>query len=382
MRWWRVALFWAAMTLPTPLLAAVQFELGFNRVGAGAAAGRGLLTDIDLFSMWTIWACYLALLVLGRRLLGSLIITLERTHVVETREPACPEQSRGGGWVLAPRHGFLRALERFTRVHPRRALVWAVAFVAVNLAVNVAGTMADGVQTWRTDPATPGTLLHVFHRGGEQPNLAGLWHLAVASSAAGYLLLLLCRLYVVFACLSEEVARDPTVHVMPTHPDGTGGLLPIGRAALFMSLGVFVSGLGLTAIAVQGFVTGAPMNAVFLAMCGLYLLIGPMLFILPLTPLRRVMADAKQRYLLEADHLFQAAQVRHEHDLSRLEVDTNAIQGQVSLATQIEHAADMTVWPFDGRTFRRFVALLVTPILPVFKELPIVQDVLRRVLGD
>jgi hypothetical protein len=418
-RWLRLFLLWLVMTLPTVLLAWVQPPQPdpvahaqdpptFNRLigkvdgvrlvdQLAEAAARppqpprtgepaakaiepepprrgGLRADIDLFSMWTIWACYLALIASGRRLMGSLLMTLERTNIVAARPP--------GRWVLAPRNLVLRVVDAITRVDSRRAIVWGVALVALNVFFNLRSTMQDGILTWRTDPATPGSLFYFSHLGGEQANLAGIWHLAVASAMAAYLILLICRLYVVFAAMSEAVARDRTLRVMPTHPDGTGGLMPIGRASLFISLSVFVSGLGLTAIAVQSYVSDVPLTGIFFGMCAGYLVIGPVLFVLPLTPLRRVMIDRKQRYLLDADHMYHAVDARHRQDVKAVQLDANALQGQLALSSLIERAEGMTVWPFDRRTFRRFLALLVAPIVPVFKELPIVEELTRRILGE
>jgi hypothetical protein len=416
-RWVRLFLFWMGMTLPTVAFAWLQSpqpdprryqELDpsdFNRMigkvdekrfaeqqakanakpaGSGAAPTEarnqdpprrgGLRSDIDLFSMWTIWACYLALIASGRRLIGALLITLERTNVVAARPP--------GQWVLAPKNRILKIVDAITRVDSRRSIVWVVALVALNVYGNLRSTMADGIQTWRSDPATPGSFFHFWHVGIEQANLAGLWHLGISSAVAAYLILLICRLYVVFAAMSEAVARDRTLRVMPTHPDGTGGLMPVGRASLFISLSVFVSGLGLTAIAVQSYMSNVPLTGMFFGMCAGYLLVGPVLFVLPLTPLRRVMTDRKQRYLLEADHMYQGVDARHRQDVKKMQLDANALQGQLALSTLIERAEGMTVWPFDRRTFRRFLALLVAPIVPVFKELPIVEELTRRILGD
>ncbi len=373
-RWGRLAAVWAMLALPTVAFAWLQPSLGFDRLGSGVVKDRGLLTDVDLYSMWVIWALYLLLIVLARRMIGSLIITLERTEVVGAREP--------GGWKIEPRRRWLAWLEWFTRLSPIRTALWAVFLLELNVLMNVPGTMADGLQTWRSDPLTAETLFSFFHQGREQANLAGLWHVGIASAFAGYLLLILCRLYVVFACMTDVIAGDPTIQIRPAHPDGTGGLLPVGRASLFMALGVFASGLGLTAIALQGYATGQSMNAVFYLLCVLYVLVGPMLFVLPLTRLRRVMMDAKQRYLLHADHLYQVADARHAQHVSSLEVRPEELQGQQALSEIINRAAEMTVWPFDRRTFRRFVALLATPLLPLLKEMPIVQEFLAKLVGD
>ena len=95
------------MTLPTLVFAWLQNPTPADFRAAHAKPG-GLLTDVDLFSMWVIWACYLMVLLLGRRLIGSLIITLERTEVIAVREP--------GGWPIAPKRRWLQHLERFTRL--------------------------------------------------------------------------------------------------------------------------------------------------------------------------------------------------------------------------------------------------------------------------
>lgn len=50
----------------------------------------------------------------------------------------------------------------------------------------------------------------------------------------------------------------------------------------------------------------------------------------------------------------------------------------------MDRAQNMTVWPFDKRTFRRFIALYVSPVLPafspIFRDFP-VMDIIRAWLG-
>jgi hypothetical protein len=205
-----------------------------------------------------------------------------------------------------------------------------------------------------------------------QPNLAGTWHLVVASGTAGYLMLLLSRLYVVFACLSSDIAHDPTLRIIPTHPDGTGGLLAIGQAALFMSLAIFVSGLGLTVIATQAILTGTPISGFFIVLCAAYLIVGPLLFVLPQWPLRRAMLEARRQYLNRIQRVFQDMHTRHEDELSEGRVESRTIQDKNTVTTLMQRADDMSVWPFDRRTFRRFFGLLVAPVLPALS--PIIRD--------
>jgi hypothetical protein len=380
-RWWRPIAFWAGMVVVTMILALIQPEHGFARMGSGDLGGRGLLRDVDFIGMGIVWASYLLVILLARRLLGALIRVLDASETVVLRD--------GHRWTPAPAGRWLRRLEWFTRVTPPRTITWLAGFLLLNLLLNVLQALADGTQTWRTDPRTPGTSFYWFGMGAEQPNLAGLWHFLVASVIAAYLMLLLARLYVVFACFAEEIAAHGALRIRPTHPDGSGGLLPIGQAALCLSLAIFVSGLGLTVIALQAIASETPFSVFFVVLCVLYGFLGALLFFLPQLPLRRRMLEARRDYLADATRLFRGVDTQHLEDLRAQRFDSGALQGQGALGALINQATDMAVWPFDRKTFRRFFALLVSPILPVIlrqlapvlRNLPIVGNLFEALLA-
>jgi hypothetical protein len=361
--WHRVAGFWALMWMPTVVFAIVQPAHGFARLGAGTLGDGGLRSDVDVIGMWGLWACYLTVIVLGRRLVGALLIALEDDDLIERRRQT---------WTPARRGWLLGWLEAITRLTPRRCIYWWGGLILLNLAANQTAALAVAQDSWRVDPSTPGTLFYWFGTRVHQPNFAGFWHLVVASGTAGYLMLLLSRLYVVFACLSSDIAEDPSLRIIPTHPDGTGGLLAIGQAALFMSLAIFVSGLGLTVIATQAILTKTPVSGYFVVLCAAYLIVGPILFVLPQAPLRRAMLDARRQYLNRIQKVFHAMHARHQEELAAERVESRTLQDKNTVSTLMQRADDMSVWPFDRRTFRRFFGLLVAPVLPALS--PIIRD--------
>jgi hypothetical protein len=113
-----------------------------------------------------------------------------------------------------------------------------------------------------------------------------------------------------------------------------------------------------------------------------YLILGPLLFFLPLVPLRRRMAGAKRAYLLRAYELKARAEEAHDGDLTARHFDASSLQGMVALDSLIASASEMVIWPFDRKTFLRYAALLGAPLAPFVAEaIPHVVSWLRRYLG-
>jgi hypothetical protein len=281
-------------------------------------------------------------------------------------------------------------LERITRLEGWRGGAWCLALVAWHLVV-YGVFLGDLKATWHTSPATEGTLFHLAGGGAEQPNLAGLWNFVVFSPLAGYLILPAVRLIVVFACLCAAIASQPVLRILPWHPDGTGGLHPVGQTALLLSCFSFVVGVSLAGITIQESIYesmrqadggGAGVNTqIQLGLWALYLLLGSLLFFLPLTPLRRKMASAKRAYLLQAESQRQQLADRHVNALDRRDFEADFLQGLGALNELTEKAMAMAVWPFDRQTFTRYAGLLAAPLAPLIADrLPSVLDWLKAYL--
>ena len=100
-------------------------------------------------------------------------------------------------------------------------------------------------------------------------------------------------------------------------------------------------------------------------MWGIYITLGPLLFFLPLVPLRAKMADAKRRFLHDTHAIYAAADRRlrqhfHEHKLGSESLGEHAALGQLIAA-----ADKMATWPFDRETFLKFAGSIFGPIAPV-----------------
>src|SRR5208282_4296426 len=235
------------------LLAILQPSHGFNRIHGDS--GRGGLIGFSLGGISFFWACSLILILLGRRLCGALLLKLEKTQVIAA--------SKLEKWHLSPTNPILKFIEPKVCLNKRNSIIWIVILVLLNAWLSEWFILHRGIAVWCADPATRGTFFYFANCGALQPNWAGIWHLCIASSVGGYLILLLVRLYVVFACISDILARDETLHILPTHPDQTGGLLPVGQTALIMSGAVFVSGLGLVGIFIDSLFNHYPLGSYF-----------------------------------------------------------------------------------------------------------------------
>ena len=78
-------------------------------------------------------------------------------------------------------------------------------------------------------------------------------------------------------------------------------------------------------------------------------------------PLRAKMADARRAYLIDANGLFITIEEQHRKDAKKKEARPGSLEGQKHLAELLDTAENMAVWPFDRKTFVRFVSVLFVP---------------------
>jgi hypothetical protein len=208
----------------------------------------------------------------------------------------------------------------------------------------------------------------------------------------GCLVVVAGRLLVVFACLCRQVAANGALRIIPSHPDNTGGLKPVGQVALLLAVFSFLVGLSLAGITANEimmqriFHMASAQNEVGLVFMWMsYLILGSALFLLPLTPLRDRMAAAKRGYLIDSQLLRNAVEAEHQEDLRvhRFSPDVlEVLEGLVALDALSEKAAEMAIWPFDRKTFMRYAGLLISPLVPVATEqLPKALHFLKVYLG-
>jgi hypothetical protein len=357
-----------------------------SKTAGGRLVGIGSFTaDIGIMAVLLFLMIAVSLVPIARRLLGDLINELIRLGVAD---PALREFDPSGR--MTPR--FLHWLERLSQIEGRCGMVWFLVMLAEQAAVYWLVILRDGMSNWVSADAAPGTPLFLLASGNKQPNLAGLWALLVWGPIILYLLVVIARLLVVFSCLCSHIARNEHLTIVPAHPDGAGGLKPVGQSALFLSLFTFALGVDLAGLTLNELVlsrifrgAAAPPTSnlrLLVALWILYLLLGSLLFFLPLLPLRSRMAAAKRTYLLEALALHAEAESKHRADVRALELKPAELQGFGALDERIRQATDMTVWPFDKGSFVRYAGLLVSPLAPVVvDQLPRMIAVLKAYLG-
>jgi hypothetical protein len=368
--WTRIAIAVFLVLAPVAVFSAIPLGIaGGHLTGLGGFAG-----DIGVYGIFFFVAASFVLLAIGRRLLGALIGDLVRCGVADQSLQQFDPPSEAKSRVL-------RSLEWLSRVDLRRGLIVYALLVVWNVWA-YHGDLTDGLKTWTTlwYSSVP-TLV-------ERPNFAGAWLFVIQFPICGYVVLLMARLFVAFACLCSSLARRADLSIVPSHPDGAGGLRPVGQVALFLSLFTFIVGVDLASLTANQLVRRAefagtgphPATAlnVLLLQWGLYVVFGSLLFFLPLFPLRVRMAGAKRSYLLDAERLHDAAEKEHRQDLLGPAFRPDHLQGLSALDGLMERAAEMIVWPFDKKTFLRYTGLLLAPVASfVLERLPEVITWLR-----
>lgn len=366
-RWGRLALVLLVIIGPAWLFSSIpSVSFGGKLTGDG-----GIVADLGLYVVYLFMAFSFLLIPVARRILGDLPRELERRGVLG---PAPPALDR----LFTPKGQLLRLLVRASRTDGYGGWIWYGLLVTNQLSVYFGIFLTDGRATWHSSPATPGSLFYPLRVGSEQPNLAGLWSFLVQGPVGLYLVVLVARLIIVFACLCSRLAWSKKLSILPPHPDSAGGLQPIGQVALLLSLFAFVLGIDLAGMTLNEMMVNRALpsagphegaNLLLLyALWGLYLVFGSILFFLPLAPLRARMATAKRRYLIAILKLQAVAGREHEHGLHHGAVEQSTLQRYSALDPLFRSASEMAVWPFDRKTFLRYAGLFLSPLIPLLVD--------------
>lgn len=358
--YWRVALTMALGVLPV---------LGFNLVpnitfGGQLRCDGGLASDFGFWCGVPVVAIMLVVLLIGRRALGDLINELELMGVTKA-ETLQKHLKRG-----QTSRGLAYLLDWATRPTLMRQTFWAIlffAFVIGNYYFSFIDVKRHG---WGVSAATPGSMLYFLRWGPNQPNLAGIWANVIVFPAMAWMYLLVARLLTCHALICRSLADDPELTIVPTHPDGAGGLLAVGQTSLFLFILPAAVGVLLANITVgEVWYLSAVHNHLsrnFIVICALatlYFVVAPILFLLPLLPLRFRMIRAKRRYLANTLKEFNILAEEYE-SRRKAGVDyRQTIAAQGELGALLLRASEMSVWPFDRKTFLRFGGTLATPVV-------------------
>lgn len=379
-RWGRILAFVLFLSLPLVVFSAIPSPLfGGNLVGAGS-----LTADPGVLSVLSFLLLTAFVLPIGRRLPGGLMRQLHQQGVVDDGIYAFSPAAASGR--------LLKLFEWISRVDGRRGAIWFFLLAGWQAICYFSVIMTNPIPTWQTSPADPESWMYVLSAGNRQPNLAGIWVFFSWNVFIQYLALVVARLIVVFACLCSWIASNQSLKITPYHPDGIGGLGPIGQAALFHSFFTFSAGVALAGITFfeltinrASRTSGLPMTSnmkVIVVLWILYFVTGTVLFFLPLLPLRQRMAEAKRDYLLRLQGLFSIASARHEEEVAQGRFSSETLQGLTALGSLYDLASNIPVWPFDTKTLLRYGGLLLSPLAPIVgNQLPALLESAKAYLG-
>ena len=373
----RGVLLWLCLITPVVITVELSPVIGER----GLFGQSGLARDIGFYANSLFLLVGLLAIVAGRRFVGRLASELVANKIVGPGllQRFSPEGTSGG---------FFRLLERITRLGKCQSALWllGITFQQVHVYWKF---LSEGTPRWYIEPAVPDTFFYLLHVGTSQPNMAGLLVFLVVNPITGYLLVVMARLFVVFACFCRALSEDPSLLIHPVHEDRAGGLQPVGRASLFHSLFTFIVGLQLVGLTLSELVTNAlyrkgelSYNLKLLMVLGAaYLFLGTLLFFLPVWSMRARMAEAKGRFLQAVNCLYADTCVRLQKMVQDGVVDDEIVKENETLGKLIQNASLMAVWPFDKSTFMRFSGILVTPLSPLIADqLPRVLDWLKSYL--
>jgi hypothetical protein len=165
--------------------------------------------------------------------------------------------------------------------------------------------------------------------------------------------------------LLRDLAAVWKIRISPLHPDGCGGLRPLGRIGLRNQYVLTILGVNIVVVAFTiKQIAPSLVPMIIGPALAIYLIVGPIIFIGPLMPFRDVMSERRRTLMQEvAEPLAEKfdslkAEARRTGDINPMGIDA---LGRLSSFGQT--VASLPVWPFDSRTMRLFATAFATPFV-------------------
>lgn len=170
-----------------------------------------------------------------------------------------------------------------------------------------------------------------------------------------------------FYFLLRAATRSFEVHLQPFHPDGCGGLKPIGILGLRNQYLLVAAGMNIVLLAVttEPLPRDPTFNCLLVAAVVFYFVGGPIAFVGPLLPFRPSMVAERDRVFGHLGRMAEAHYTEWLAELSAGQVTKEVHEASGRLRELLEQARRVPVWPFDVRTIRRFGISYIVPVLPV-----------------
>lgn len=164
----------------------------------------------------------------------------------------------------------------------------------------------------------------------------------------------------------KDVVGKAQLHMLPFHPDRSGGLRPVGHLGVRNQYALSVFGINVVLLVTitKRYIGLSPwLYGLIVAAAVTYVLLGPFVFLGPLLPFRsgmlhtknELMSEVAKRLRVELDHL------RGKLPSEPITKDDEELIGRLRKIGEV--IEELPVWPFDAATLRKFLTAYVLPLL-------------------
>ena len=182
-------------------------------------------------------------------------------------------------------------------------------------------------------------------------------------------LLFIIRVIISIVWLNNLLQEFP-VDVRILHPDGAGGLSPLGEFSV--KLGYLIGILGVTVVAstilssysMTGTFSGPIFTLNIIILTIVYFVMAPVAFFAPINSAHGVMKKAKYDFLLDISNQFESERERVQslrtEDIKKYEDSFDKI---FLLQKTFQFGRHFPVWPFNTDSLLRFFAAVTSPLV-------------------
>ncbi len=333
-----------ALTVGAIILAAVAPALPAAVEGnlRNPALDPDLLGDLGYWNSFLVsWPILFLTYVLYFRTLPKAILTLCVSNVLEVS--------------LSDYNSFVRDANRIFSHWLVRVVPWVVGFSI--LGTGTAFYALGDRNTWHSPDS---------HPYGTVAGWMGIPLTFFLMYIAGALVARICATFVALRRLFQL-----KTNIQPLHPDGCGGLLPLGRVSMKLNVAVFVMGFVCAAGVI---VNMTEWRVPLFHWTNLLLIVGyvigsSLIFFLPLLAAHQSMKKAKMQLLYSIHERIESLSKQIIQDISSAtELPTAAIEEIENVRKVYDMAREMPVYPFNFRIVSSFIGSLGLPLVLVLIE--------------
>jgi hypothetical protein len=185
------------------------------------------------------------------------------------------------------------------------------------------------------------------------------------------------------AFLLRDIASCARIHIVPLHPDGAGGLQPIGQLGLRNQYALTLIGVNVVLASATEVIFWDSIKTHFIFIAAppvCYLLLAPVVFLAPLLPFRRAMLGSKAFLMRRVAGRIQAEFERLDQKIPSgcvTKEDEELVERWRKIGSVVR---DLPVWPFDDIVLRKFFAAYIIPLFGAATSIATLWDKIDHIL--